>query len=233
FVRFPPSDFTLTWYADYFNGDDPLVHWVGSTITSVETATLVALFSVLLGGLVSYSLVRGRFPGKPIINSLAIAPLIIPTVVTVVIIFRLYFFHMNFLMGNVPGLAIPHTILALPYVVIILTATLRNVDEVQEHAAMSLGANRLTTLRRIIVPQMIPGLAIAAFLAFLVSFNEVVIALLLKTRTFQTLPMNIWNGRVGEFAPMMAAVSTLMLLAAVTFLVGALYFRRRSVRHAR
>ena len=116
--------------------------------------------------------------------------------------------------------------LALPYVIIILTATLRSIDPIQERVAMSLGANRLTTLRRILLPQMYPGLALAGFLAFLVSFNEVIVALILKTRDFQTLPMNMWAGRTAEFAPMMAAVSVLVLIGA-GILLGAVWTVRR------
>ena len=70
----------------------------------------------------------------------------------------------------------------------------------------------------------------AGFLAFLVSFNEAVIALFLKTRLFQTLPMNIWGGRVAEYGPMMGAASTIVMLMAVILLVGVIYLRRRAVR---
>ncbi|MCH8087200.1 MAG: ABC transporter permease subunit [Chloroflexi bacterium] len=232
FVLFPPRGFTLRWYGTYFNGDDPQADWMGSTIRSLEIAVLVVILALVLGGLVSYGLVRGRYPGKPIINSLMLVPLVIPTVVIAEAIFRLYFFneYMRSFMGTIPGFVFPHTVLALPYVVIILTATFRNADEVHEQAAMSLGANRFTTLRRIILPQILPGLAMAGFLAFLVSFNEAVIALFLKTRLFQTLPMNIWGGRVAEYGPMMGAASTIVMLIAVILLVGVIYLRRRTVR---
>ncbi len=130
-------------------------------------------------------------------------------------------------------MVIPHTVLALPYVIIILTATLRNIDPIQERVAMSLGANRLTTLRRILLPQMYPSLALAGFLAFLVSFNEVIVALILKTRDFQTLPMNMWAGRTAEFAPMMAAVSVMVLIGAGILFGAVWYVRLRMERSQR
>ena len=195
---------------------------------SVEIAVLVVVFSLALGGIVSYALVRSRLPARGMINSFFIAPLIVPTVVTAGAIFHLYFYStvLRHLLGTLPGMVIPHTVLALPYVIIILTATLRSIDPIQERVAMSLGANRLTTLRRILLPQMYPGLALAGFLAFLVSFNEVIVALILKTRDFQTLPMNMWAGRTAEFAPMMAAVSVLVLIGA-GILLGAVWTVRR------
>jgi len=158
--------------------------------------------------------------------------LIVPTVVIGGSIFRLYFYNEQFrwLLGTIPGVVGPHVILALPYMVIVLAATLRGADETQEYTAMSLGANRFTTFRRVVIPQILPGVIIAGLLAFLVSFNEVVIALFLKTREFQTLPMNIWGGRTAEYAPMMAAASTLMMLAAGALLLGAVLSRRQLAR---
>ena len=228
FVRFPPREFSFKWYGEYFTSADPLLHWFGATVRSVEIAVLVVVFSLALGGIVSYALVRSRLPGRGLINSFFIAPLIVPTVVTAGAIFHLYFYStvLRHLLGTLPGMVIPHTVLALPYVIIILTATLRSIDPIQERVAMSLGANRLTTLRRILLPQMYPGLALAGFLAFLVSFNEVIVALILKTRDFQTLPMNMWAGRTAEFAPMMAAVSVLVLVGA-GILLGAVWSVRR------
>ena len=228
FVRFPPREFSFKWYGEYFTSADPLLHWLSATVRSVEIAVLVVVFSLAFGGIVSYALVRSRLPGRGLINSFFIAPLIVPTVVTAGAIFHLYFYStvLRHLLGTLPGMVIPHTVLALPYVIIILTATLRSIDPIQERVAMSLGANRLTTLRRILLPQMYPGLALAGFLAFLVSFNEVIVALILKTRDFQTLPMNMWAGRTAEFAPMMAAVSVLVLIGA-GILLGAVWSVRR------
>ncbi len=233
FVRFPPREFSLKWYGEYFSSADPLLHWMEATVRSVEIAVLVVVFSLVLGGIVSYALVRARLPGRSLINSFFIAPLIVPTVVTAGAIFHLYFYStvLRHLLGTLPGMVIPHTVLALPYVIIILTATLRNIDPIQERVAMSLGANRLTTLRRILLPQMYPSLALAGFLAFLVSFNEVIVALILKTRDFQTLPMNMWAGRTAEFAPMMAAVSVMVLIGA-GILFGAVWYVRLRMERA-
>ena len=222
FLRFPPTDFTWKWYATYFNGQDPLVDWISSTITSFETAIISSIVAVLLGILVSYSLVRGRYPGKQIVGSVMLTPLVVPTVILAGIIFRLYFFSsLNVLMGTVPGLAIPHVMLALPYTIVILTAAFRNTDETQELAAESLGANRLTRFRHIIFPQIYGGIGIALFVSFLVSFNELVFAVALKGPGFQTISMNIWDGRTGELTPMATAVSTMMLVLLIAVILAA------------
>ncbi len=234
FLQFPPTDFTWKWYVTYFNGDDPLVDWLSSTLNSFETAAIASLAAVLLGLLVSYSLVRGRYPGKQIVGSLMLAPLVIPTVVLAGIIFRLYYFgRLNFLMGTVPGLAVPHIMLALPFAIIILTAAFRNADETQELAAESLGANRLSRFRLIIFPQIYPGIGIALVVSFLISFNELVLAMTLKSPGFQTIPMNIWDARAGEFTPMATAVSTIMLALAIIVILAAVSIERYRRMQAR
>lgn len=232
FLAFPIRGFTLKWYGDYFTSADPLLDWPGSTIRSLEIAFLVMVLSLVLGGIASYALVRTRLPGKLALSSFMIAPLVVPTVVTAGALFHLFFHSgvLRHLLGTVPGIVLPHTVLALPYVVIVLTAALRNIDPIQERVATSLGANRLTTLRKVLLPQLYPTLAIAGFLAFLVSFNEVIVALLLKTRGFTTLPMNIWSGRTAEYGPMMAAVSVLVLLGAGLLLAIVWTARRRMSR---
>ena len=229
FLVFPLRGFTLKWYGNYFTSADPLLDWPGSTVHSLEIAFLVTVLSLILGGIVSYALVRTRLPGKLALNSFAIAPLVVPTVVTAGALFHLFFHSsvLRHLLGTVPGIVFPHTVLALPYVVIVLTAAMRNIDPIQERVATSLGANRLTTIRRVLLPQLYPTLAIAGFLAFLVSFNEVIVALLLKTRGFTTLPMNIWSGRSADYGPMMSAVSVLVLVGAGVLLALVWTVRRR------
>ena len=192
-----------------------------------STAFIVVALAVPLGGLVAYGLVRGRFPGKGLLSSFLILPLIVPSTLTALALFYFYSLNMRVLIGTVLGIALPHAVLALPFVVIILAATMRGVDEVHEQAAMSLGAGRVTVFRRIIFPQIIPGIVVAAFFAFLVSFYEVVVAIFLKDPYLRTLPINLWNGVAVDFAPMMAAVSTLLLIFAIFIIVGLTFFRKK------
>ena len=175
---------------------------------------------------------EGSFPGRGLLGSFVILPLIVPATLTALALFYFYSFNMRPLVGTVIGIALPHVVLAIPYVVIILTATLRGIDQVHEQAAMSLGANRFTALRRVILPQIMPGITVATFFAFLVSFYEVPIAVFLKDPFLRTLPMNLWNGVTVEFAPMMAAVSFILLVFAALMLMGIVFFRGRLGRQS-
>ena len=229
FLIFPLRGVTLKWYRDYFTSADPLLDWPEATLNSLVIGALVTVLALVLGGIVSYFLVRSRTPGRGLFNGFVMSPLVVPTVVTAGALFHLYFHSriLSHLLGTIPGIVFPHTVLALPYVIIVLTAAMRSIDPIQERVALSLGANRLTVVRRVLLPQLYPAISIAGFLAFLVSFNEVIVALLLKARGFETLPMNIWSGRSAEYGPMMSAVSVLVLVGAGALLATVWTVRRR------
>ncbi len=128
---------------------------MAATITSFEVAILVTIFATTLGSLAAYGLIRGRFPGKNLINSFIISPMVTPVLVTAVAVYKIY--SDLGLTGTLFGFTLAHTIMALPFVVIVMTANLRGIDVKLEYAARSLGANRITTLRRVIFPLALPG----------------------------------------------------------------------------
>ena len=134
--------------------------------------------------------------------------------------------------GLSPGLVLAHVMLATPYTVIILSATLRSVDVTLDQASATLGAGPFTTLRRIVLPSMIPGLAGAAFFSFLTSFDELLIALFLSTTEISTLPKEIFDGIRTEISPTIAAIATMLIALTVILLSTALAFSLRLKRKA-
>ena len=129
-----------------------------------------------------------------------------------------------------PGLLVSHIVLAIPYVVIILTATLRGVDVTLDQAAAILGAGPFATLRRVVLPCMTPGLAAAAFFCFIVSWDELLIALFLATSEVSTLPKEIWDGIRTTITPTLAAISTLLIVLTIALLGVALVVQTRLKR---
>lgn len=134
--------------------------------------------------------------------------------------------------GLSPGLVLAHTMLATPYTVIILSATLRSVDVTLDQASATLGAGPFTTLLRIVMPAMIPGLAGAAFFSFLTSFDELLIALFLSTTEISTLPKEIFDGIRTEISPTIAAIATMLIALTIILLSAALAFSFRLKRKA-
>jgi putative spermidine/putrescine transport system permease protein len=123
-----------------------------------------------------------------------------------------------------------HCILAVPFVVTILSANFHGLDQALEHAAQSLGAGRLTVLYRIVLPLMAPGIAASAFFAFLTSFDEIIIAIFLSTPAVTTLPKRMWDAVRFEVDPTIAAISTLLVALTVVALGVATISQRALAR---
>ena len=205
YLQFPPPGFSWQWFRSYL--DDP--SWIDATWRSLGIGAATVALSLLVALPLTFSLVRGRYPGRAFLDRLMAAPIIVPTIVVSIAIYGL--FAKLQLIGAWYGLAVAHTILALPFVVIVVGAGLRGVDPSLEQAAMGLGAGRVTVLRRVILPQVAPSLVSAAVLAFITSFDELVVAMFLAGAEM-TLPKKMFDNIRMEIDPTIAAVSVLQIL---------------------
>ena len=212
YLQFPPPGWSMRWYETYVSD----ATWMGATIRSLKIAGCTTLLSVILGTLLSFSLVRGRYPGKSIINQTSILPLIIPTIIYSIAVYGL--FSQWRLIGHWQAIVLAHTVHAIPFVVIIVSAALRTYDVNYEHAAMSLGASRAMAIWRITLPQIRPSLVSAAFLAFISSFDELVIAMFLGGSNM-TLPKKIFDNIMNEIDPTIAAVSVIQIILVTVILI--------------
>lgn len=208
-LRFPPESWSGRWY-ERFLGDPA---WRASAWVSLKVALLTTVFATTIGFLAALALVRGTFRGKMAIYGLLLTPMIVPNVITAIA------FYITFAKwgasGSILGMALGHTVLALPLVVIILTSNLQSLDERYERAALNLGASQWYTMRRVTLPLAAPGLISAALFSFLTSFDELLISLFLAGVQAQTLTVRIWNNLALEIEPTIAAVSTVLIAVTV------------------
>jgi putative spermidine/putrescine transport system permease protein len=224
YLQFPPPGLSLQWYRKYFDRSD----WVDATWLSIWVATLTALLATALGTMASLALVRGRFKGRNVINAFMVSPLVIPGIIVAI---GVYFFYARVrIVGSPLALALAHTALALPFVVINVSATLYGFDERLEFAAMNLGANRWQTFRHVTFPIIRPGVFAGALFAFITSFDELIVALFISGTGAVTLPRKMWDGLRQEIDPTIAAVSTLLIVTSVAILMSAEILRQRSER---
>ena len=208
-ILFPPRGLSLRWYHNYFSD----ANWLNATHISIMVAAATALCSLLLGTLVSVGLVRGTFPGKNALRALLMGPLIVPKIITAV---GLYFLYMHLrILGTVLGLVIAHTLLAVPYVVMIMTAALYGFDRRLEWAARSLGASTPKVLWYVSWPVLRPAVISATLFSFIASFDDIILSLFLSQLTKPTLPRQIWVNVQQFIDPTIAAVSTMMTLVSV------------------
>ncbi|MCE2482227.1 MAG: ABC transporter permease subunit, partial [Alphaproteobacteria bacterium] len=180
FLQFPPSELSFQWYAAI----QPRLFdalWV-----SVGVAVTAALVGTIVGVPAALGIVRGHLPGKTLIAALFRAPLQIPFIVIGIAFLQTYYLISDVtglgLTGTFPGLALGHVFVATPYVIGSVGAILQSFDHGLEEAALSLGASRWRTFRRVTLPIIMPGIYAGALFAFMVSFGDVPISLFLADR---------------------------------------------------
>ncbi len=212
YLTFPPPGWSLQWYDRYFGSRE----WMTATWRSFEVGVLTMAVAAIVGTAAALAL-RRQFRGRSVVNLVILAPMVVPVIITAIAIYGLY--ARLRLIGTIPGLVLAHTVLALPFVVVVVGASLRGFDERLELAAQNLGANRWQTFRLVTLPLIRPGVMSGALLAFITSFDEIVIAIFISGARSPTLPKQMWDGIRTEIDPTIAAVSSLLI--AVTVLVMA------------
>jgi putative spermidine/putrescine transport system permease protein len=139
-----------------------------------------------------------------------------------------YLFARIGLVGTSVGLAIGHTVIAVPYVVMTMMAVLRNYDTRLDLAAQSLGATPWQTLRHVTFPILGAGLLSSFLFAFATSFDELTIALFASGGLTSTLPKQFWDEVTLQISPVIAAVSTCLFVFLALLITFAEWLRRRS-----
>ena len=219
YLQFPPPGWSLQWYERYLNSPN----WLTPTWLSLKVAMATTALSLLLGVPLAFGLTRARFWGRDAIEKLSMAPIIVPTIVLSIALYGL--FAKLKLIGAWYGIAIAHTLLALPFVVALVVAGLRDFDVNQELAALGLGASRWRAVWHVTLPQIRPSLVSAAFLAFISSFDELVVAMFLGGANM-TLPKKMFDNIRMEIDPTIAAISALQIVLVSALLALAARFGR-------
>jgi putative spermidine/putrescine transport system permease protein len=214
-MTFPPKGFSMEWFVKVFNVE----MFRNSFGTSLQTAILATLTALVLGFPVAYAIVRFSFAGKNTIEVLFSSPAIVPGLVIGFALLR--FFVYVTAMPVFLGLYIGHTAILFPYTVRVISSSLYNLDPSIEEAAISLGASRLGTFIRVVLPNVRAGVVAAFILAFITSFNNVPISLFLTGPGVATLPIQMLVYMEYYFDPTIAALSSLIILFTILIVQGA------------
>jgi putative spermidine/putrescine transport system permease protein len=225
-VQFPPQGFSLRWYEEFFSvGTGMGTRWLPAASLSIQVAAATSVLATVLGTLAAVPLARTRFRGKNVVQTFLLLPLVVPIIVLAVGIFLLY---IPFgLLGSPLGIVLGHSVIAAPYVMIIVAATLKGIDEQLEWAALSLGASRARTLWSVTIPLARPGIIAGALFAFVTSFDELLIALFVSGTRAVTLPRLLWDFLRTEASPVIAVVSVLLMAGSIVFIAAIALLRRR------
>jgi putative spermidine/putrescine transport system permease protein len=230
-LQFPPDDVSLRWYDEFFGDKE----WTDALFLSLRLGVAVAVLSTVLGMACAVAITRYLRRGKRPMRALVLAPLMVPVIVTAIAIFDVAIDLR--LVGTFWGLLLAHTVLALPFAVIVLESALKSVDRNLEDAAVSLGANRFQAFVKVTVPILRPAIFTALLITFVTSWDEVVVVLFIGGAFEQTLPVRMFEFLTTQVRPTVAAASGVLIAA---LLVGALVAgvvgwarRRRLERFAR
>lgn len=226
YFTFPPPGWTLRWYEAFFAD----ARWTGATLNSIVIGLMTVLLSLLLAVPAALGIARSKSRVVLLAYLVIISPIIVPTILTAISV--LFGFTRVGLARNMFGIALGHTIGALPLAVVTLVAAFSNFDWSLERAAQSLGATRATVLRRVVFPLILPSLATAAFLVFLHSFDDLLVSLFLGGVRLETLPRRMWES-LQEISPVIAAVSTMLIVFMVMLLVLVQLLQARQARRTR
>ncbi|MHA3684083.1 ABC transporter permease [Leucobacter sp. HY1908] len=222
---FPPESWSLRWYESFFTNPA----WTAALSNSLLIGLLVALLATVLGLLSALGL--RALTSKKLSSSLRIGlltPMVVPGIVVAIGIYAV-FLKLG-LVGTVAGFVFAHTVLALPFTVIAITAGFAGFDDRLELAALSLGAGRLATFFKVTLPNIIPGLVSGALFAFVTSFDEVVLSLFIKSPYLNTLPVLMYASVTRDTDPTLAAAATVILVLTTTLVLGALVLTGRKNR---
>lgn len=224
--QFPPKGWSLKYYENFFTAPA----WRDALLNSLTIAAQVTLIATVLGIAAAVALVRGRFPGARAVRSAAnaglMAPMIVPGIVAAVAIYAAFLKWQ--LVGTPTGFVLAHTALAVPFVVVSVSASLSGFNRDLELASANLGAGALTTFRLVTLPLILPGVLSGAVFAFVTSFDEVVVSFFINGPYLTTLPVKMYTSTANETDPTIAVASTVILTVTTALIVLPQLFRRTS-----
>ncbi|MDX3928476.1 MAG: ABC transporter permease [Shinella sp.] len=225
-LTFPPPGLSLRWYEAFF-GDS---RWLAAARTSILVAVASSSLAVVLGSAASYSLVRGSWPGRNLVEANLLLPLVVPQVIFALALYMV--FARVGILGTLGGLILAHTVLALPYVVLIMSVAIRSFDVRIEQIALSLGSSWPRMFVTIALPNLAPSLAAAWLFAFVISFDEVILTIFLSGVN-ETTPKRMFNELTLQVNPTITAIATLLIVASAVTIGALAWFAKRGGLAAR
>lgn len=224
-LSFPPKTWSLRWYEAYLFEPE----WQDATLVSLKVAVLTVVLATPLGTAAAYALATLKGSWVAVLRTLFMLPMMVPVILIAI---GAFFVYVTLDLNNtLTGLVLAHTMLALPFVVITVGNGLKTYDMNQEMVARSLGSNRFRAFWNITLPQIRLSIMSAALLAFITSFDEVVVSIFVSSGENTTLTRRMFANIRDQLDPTVAAVSSLLITLSIIVLVAMQLMRRRESTH--
>ncbi len=218
------TGFTFRWYRVLFQ-EPALLH---SLAVSLEVAVIQTIISTILGTLGGIALHRYNFWGKKALVYFLYVPIVIPEIVMAVALL-IYLPHVGVPLG-VPAMVIGQTTFTIPYVVLIVRASMAGFDTTLEEAARDLGANELQTLLRVTIPVILPGIIVGALLSFSQSFDDFTTSFFVDGSGNTPLPVQIYGMLRHGVNPSVNALSTIIVVSTLAIVYTGQRAQRRRMK---
>lgn len=212
YPTFPQAGFSLQWYTKILERPE----FITAFMNSVKFATIASVGAVILGTSSSLAIAKYRFPGKNLLISIFTAPLTVPQIVLGVALI-IYFTPLG-LTGTTTGYIISHIIICVPYIIRYVLTGLSGYDYTIERAAVILGANPMTVFWKVTLPLIRPAMLSGALFSFLISFDNVTLSVFMVSPEVRTLPIELFSRMQDAYDPLIASVSTVVVLITVVFI---------------
>jgi ABC-type spermidine/putrescine transport system permease subunit II len=222
FIKFPPDGFSLQWYESYLS--DP--RWRAAIVNTVIVGLICSVLATLVGTVTAYGISRIKHRAwRDAVFVLFMTPLVIPYMALAMSLYPIY--ATMGLIGTRAGVAIAQAVVAIPYVVLAVTSTIRRKDQSLEQAARTLGASPVKAFLHVVLPLLRPGIAGGAVLAFIISFDDVVMPIFLGGISAGTIPKAMLDSLYGVSDPTVMAVAASINAVGLVLLLLALLASRK------
>jgi spermidine/putrescine transport system permease protein len=227
FGSFPMTGLSTRWFETLWQNEAIM----RAFRTSITLGLMTAVVSTVLGVLASLALVRYAIPGRNLITTLLIAPILVPEVVLAVAL--LLFLNFLNIGKSFTLLLMGHVIFTLPFVILVVQARLVSIRRDVEEAAMSLGASPRQTFFSITLPLLMPAVAAGGLFAFTISFDDITGTLFWKPGGTETVPTQIFSMLRNSISPEINALGTVIIVLTVGLpLIGAAVARKLATKSA-
>lgn len=215
FLEFPPPGYSTRWFGEFFA--DP--QWRDALIRSLIVAAGAATIAVPVGIMASFGILRSRGWAGRLLEPMVMLPMMIPVVISG---FGMYLVSLRLEMaGSILLVVLAHSVLALPFVVVTITASLRTFDFKLVLAARVAGASPFTAFRRIVLPIIAPAVGAATLIALMLSLDEAVIATFVAGDMSPTLPVMMFSSITYELNPLVPVAATMLTAATAAMILAA------------
>ena len=232
----PKSNFNYVWQGftldNWINWDEPL--GIRSSIeTSLKIGMLSTAVATLLGTLIALAIVRHRFVGRGGTNLLVFLPMSTPEIVLGASLLTLFLNTTAVIQLGFWTVFIAHVMFIVSFIVVTVKARLIGFDRHLEEAAMDLGANELTTFRKVTLPLLAPAIVAAALLGFALSIDDFVVTFFNSGSQTQTFPMYVWATAQRALPPQINVVASAIFIVAMTIALANVLWQYRSAKRAK